>query len=228
MKKENKNKKIKKQKNKTRSSQSAKKVTKSTKGTTRKVIKQNPVLVLLTSIKQWLLGVFIIPRMAVIVGLFFALLFYLVPQFWQKPPEPTPVIPSINPTIPLNITIDRLNLTLPIKEATVSANDWQVYDDAVSWLKGSGNLGGGNIVLYGHNSKTFFGKIIQLGVGDQIVVSGAARDKIYIVEKSYQTNRWDLSAITASDEQLTMYTCSGWFDANRWFVIAKPLNSEKT
>jgi len=223
MKKENK--KIKKQKNKTRPSQSAKKVAKNKKGRIRKEIKQNPALVLLSSFRQWLLGVFIIPRMAVIVGLFFALFFYFIPQFWQKPPEPIPAVPSIDPTIPLNIKIDRLNLTLPIKEATVSANDWQVYDDAVSWLRGSGNLNSGNIVLYGHNSKTLFGSIIQLGIGDQIAINGSMGDKTYIVEKSYQTNRWDLSAITTADEQLTMYTCSGWFDANRWFVIAKPLGN---
>jgi len=176
-------------------------------------------------IKSWLLGSFVVPRMAVIVGFIFAFLFFIIPQILQKPPQPQKIIPTIDPVIPLNIEIPRLNLNLPIKEATVSANDWQVYADSVSWLKGSGNLEMGNLVLYGHNTKVMLGPIIQLGIGDQIILKGSSGEKIYVVEKSYQSTRWDLTAINAKQDQLTIYTCSGWFDANRWFVIAKPLNS---
>ncbi len=174
---------------------------------------------------KWLQGSFVIPRMAVLAGLIGAVVFLIVPKIFEKSPQPQPVVPIIDPSIPLNIEIPRLGINLPIKEATVSANDWQVYDDAVSWLKDSGSMSGGNVVLYGHNKKTLFGSIIQLGKGDQIMIKGSTGNKSYVVEKSYQTHRWDLTAITAASDQLTMYTCSGWFDANRWFVIAKPLSN---
>jgi len=187
---------------------------------------ESSVSKLINKIKYWLLGYFLIPRMAVIAGILSALIFLTIPPLFQKPPQPQIIIPTIDTKLPLNIEIPRLKVNLPIKEATVSANDWQVYDDAVSWLKGSGNLEKGNVILYGHNSKTLFGSIIQLGIGDDIILKGAGQDRKYKVEKSYQTSRWDLTAVNSQDDKLTMYTCSGWFDANRWFVIAKPVYND--
>ncbi len=134
-------------------------------------------------------------------------------------PSPTPAEIVIN--VPQEISISRLGIKMAIKEATVSENDWQIYDDAVSWLKTSGTLDGGNIILYGHNTQSLFGNIIQLGFGDEIILAGDGKTQKYQVTQAYQTTRDDLWALQNTNNQLTMYTCSGWFDQYRFFVIAE-------
>lgn len=168
---------------------------------------------------------------AIFFGLLGALIFAFTPSMFSSltsffRPEPTPVISSL-PALnfsPSRIVIPDIDLDLPIKSATVSANDWQVYDDAVSHLNTSGDLAKGNIVLYAHNQKNAFGKIIQMGIGNLITLRSTKGDKQFKVTNIFTATPQDIHLLENTDDNiLTMYTCSGWFDRDRFFVIAKPV-----
>lgn len=129
---------------------------------------------------------------------------------------------AIVPNYPSAIVIPKVGLTLSIKEATVSGNTWQIFDEAASWLNTSGTFDKGNIVLYGHNKADGMGKITQLGAGDEILLKNSNKEVTYTVEKVFETTSTDLAPIQNADNKLTIYTCSGWFDAKRFFVVASP------
>jgi len=160
------------------------------------------------------------------LGLSCALLFGFGPSVYEKlfsVKEETPIASLEKNYIPERVLIPSIEFEMPVKDATVSANDWEVFDDAVSWLKTSGTLEKGNIILYGHNDKNKFGKIIRLKVGDVIVIRNKHYEKWYEVVKGIETNSSDLTYLQNTEDGLTMYTCSGWFDSKRYFVIAKPV-----
>lgn len=164
--------------------------------------------------------------LAIISGLIFALAFIFLPQFLPSLSNPrTEDSVSIEQTAnPHTIEIPSISLTMNIKPAVALANDWQVYDDAVSWLSTSGNLNSGNIVLYAHNKKDAFGKIIQMGIGNEIILKSDQIEQKYQVTQIFDATPKDIHLLENTNEnKLTMYTCSGWFDAKRFFVIALPV-----
>ncbi|NMB57478.1 sortase, partial [Candidatus Beckwithbacteria bacterium] len=157
-----------------------------------------------------------------------ALLFAFIPHIWEKINQKEEVkITQANLILPndkpQSIEIPILDLKMEIKEASVSANNWEIYDNAVSWLKNSGDLKSGNMILYAHNDLSKFGKIIQLGQGSEIILKNQWQEKHYKVIDAFQTSNQDLWPIEAKENRLTMYTCSGLFDVNRFFVIAEPV-----
>jgi LPXTG-site transpeptidase (sortase) family protein len=127
---------------------------------------------------------------------------------------------------PTQITFHRFELTMDVKEAIVTENDWQIHDDAVSYLKNSGTINGGNIILYAHNEKSEFGRIIELGTQDIITLKTKTGERKYQVTQAFEGTPQDLWPLQTQEDQLTMYTCSGLFDSKRFFVIAKPISSE--
>jgi sortase (surface protein transpeptidase) len=161
----------------------------------------------------------------IIFGIIGSCLFIVLPSIKQQIIPSAPISPlSSSSKLPTQLIINRIGLDLVLKEATISANNWQIYPDAASHLHGSGDLGGGNMIIYGHNTPAILGKIIQLGTENEILVKNQYLEKRYKVTQVFQTTRDDLSQINNTDDQLTIYTCSGWFDANRFFIIAKPIN----
>jgi LPXTG-site transpeptidase (sortase) family protein len=88
----------------------------------------------------------------------------------------------------------------------------------------SGNLLEGNIVLYAHNRKDLFGPIVKLEKGRLIILNSNNLQQKYEVIEAFEASPTDIHLIQNQDENLlTMYTCSGWFDSKRFFVIAKPI-----
>ncbi len=129
-----------------------------------------------------------------------------------------------NDYIPREIFIPIFELALPIKGAAVLANDWDLFNDHVSWYMNSGNLLEGNIVLYAHNKKDLFGPITQLEKGRLVILSSNNLQQRYEVVDTFEASPADIHLIEDQDkDQLTMYTCSGWFDNQRFFVVAEPI-----
>ncbi|MGI5828539.1 MAG: sortase [Patescibacteria group bacterium] len=161
-----------------------------------------------------------------LAGIVGAIVFGFAPNVYVAfftPKMETTVVAEEKHYKPDMVIIPSINLEMPVKEASVSANNWEVFDGAVSWLKTSGTMEKGNIVLYGHNEKENFGKIIQLKVGDVIVVRNQHFEKWFKVTKGVEIPSSDLSYLQNTQDSLTMYTCSGWFDSKRYFVIAELL-----
>lgn len=144
-------------------------------------------------------------------------------SFTKAPPETSAVNRA---EIPTRITIKDLDIDLPIEEGFIKDDVWQIADRATSHLNTSARPGeGGNIVIYGHNKKVIFGSLPFARIGAKITItdkSGKAfnykvTDKLYV-----NPNRVDLLYPT-NHEELTIYTCTGLFDSQRFVIKAVPL-----
>lgn len=149
-----------------------------------------------------------------------------LPEYFSNPfagNQIIPVVPSpITKKPPVRIRIAKLNIELPIKAALLQNGEWDMFDDAVSWLASSAVPGDGNIILYGHNRKHLLSKLTSLTQGDIIEVLQGNEWISYKVYESRIVNPKDVESIVSSSNQLTIYTCEGIFDQKRRVVYAKP------
>lgn len=126
---------------------------------------------------------------------------------------------------PTRILIPAIDVNLPVYETAVSRGIWQISPDGVSHLAASALPGkNGNIIMYGHNSRTRLGRLGEVSRGDRIVVTTEdGNDRLYLVEKTVVVRPDDLSVVgNTPDETLTIYTCTGFADSKRLVVVAKP------
>jgi LPXTG-site transpeptidase (sortase) family protein len=128
-----------------------------------------------------------------------------------------------------NITPDRIfmptiGISLEVRNAKVNGNSWELWDDAASYLSTSGKLGDiGNAVIYAHNMAYLFGPIRNLKIGDRIILSSGDETFYYYVyeKKVISPEQIDIVQKT-SDQRITLFTCTNFFDADRYVVVAKP------
>jgi hypothetical protein len=73
-------------------------------------------------------------------------------------PKQTPVPQTFPPN---RIVIPAIGLDLPVTPAVVEANDWELFDDAASWLAKSAKPGEGNVIIYAHNRNALFMPITE-------------------------------------------------------------------
>ena len=130
-------------------------------------------------------------------------------------PQPTSLL------IPETLHIPSLEITATIKPALVTATDWQLFDDAISWMNSSGTINDGNVVLYAHNTKSLLKTLPNTQVGDTIQLTSQGKVYDYQVVSSYPGTPDDVHILDYAPDTLTIYTCSGLFDAKRHIVIAK-------
>ena len=137
---------------------------------------------------------------------------------------PTATIASFGPA-PIAVNIPRVFLNLPITEATVTDGTWEISPDGASHWDNSANPGEpGNIVIYGHNKTNLFGPIRWLNFGDEIILTDAdGGEHVYQVTQILTVSPGQTEYIQPKQEEtLTLYTCIGLFDSQRYLVIAKP------
>ena len=102
-----------------------------------------------------------------------------------------------------------------------------VTDSGVTYLPGQGALGAdhGNLVLYGHNWPGILGKLPKLAIGDQVIITARdGREFVYQIMHLQTVHAWDQHIIqdTASP-RVTIYTCTGLFDRDRFVAVGLPL-----
>jgi LPXTG-site transpeptidase (sortase) family protein len=128
-------------------------------------------------------------------------------------------------TAAVAIDIPRVNLHLPVIEATVTDGSWEISPDGASHWDNSANPGGGgNIVIYAHNKTNLFGPIRWLNRGDEIVLTDAEgqQHRYHITETVTVSPKQIDYILPKTEEVLTLYTCTGLFDKDRYLVIAQP------
>lgn len=155
-------------------------------------------------------------------------------------PTPIPLIPAQLP--PARLAAAAIGLDVPVKSTGWTEVDgqepvWLVPDDAPGWHENSALPGhGSNVVLSGHHNMgaEVFRNLVDLKVGDKIVLEADNRDYYYAVtdrfivadrdvpeEQKLQNAQW-ISPTT--DERLTLVTCWPYNDnSHRVIVIAKPV-----
>lgn len=135
----------------------------------------------------------------------------------------TKKIDSTGEEVPAKIIIPRLNIDLPVIEAKVVDGYWELSENTASFGLGSAFLGdAGNSVIFAHARDHLFGPLKRI----------IPKDKIYVLSKKHYFN-YEVTEIKtvypnqvevvgpSTDERLTLFTCSGFFDSQRLIVVAK-------
>lgn len=130
--------------------------------------------------------------------------------------------------LPVFIDIDSIG-RLPVDEGRKINGIWTIADDAANHVAKSALPGDqGNIIIYGHNTKRVFGKLLEKKPGDYITITtadGKAHQYRIFQALSVPPSRTDLLAPTTS-ETLTVYTCTGFLDSMRFVVRALPVTTD--
>lgn len=128
-----------------------------------------------------------------------------------------------NKDLPTRISINSLDIDVPLEPAMVSNNIWQTTETGASYLKTSPLPGNkGNSIIYAHNWKSLFGDLVNAKVGQEVVVTYPDNSKKTFVIAYTSVVSPDESTILApsTDKRITLYTCTGLLDAKRFVAVA--------
>ncbi len=125
---------------------------------------------------------------------------------------------------PLKITAPH-GIDAPIQPQIYDADKWTVSANSIAHLFSSADpKEPGNIILYGHNSKKLFKNIPKLQLGEKITLTladGSARTYTITERARVQADNTSFLQPTKS-ETLTLYTCIGFLDRERFILRAVP------
>jgi LPXTG-site transpeptidase (sortase) family protein len=113
----------------------------------------------------------------------------------------------------------------PIETQILQDNRWTISDKQASYLDQSARPGEeGNIIVYGHNTRKIMGNIRALkGNEDITLTTEEGVEHVYTIETIVEVDPSDTKYLEpTSEETLTLYTCSGFFDKQRFIVQAIP------
>jgi len=126
---------------------------------------------------------------------------------------------------PKKITIQDINVNLPVIPSTIKDGVWETTDKGVSYLVQSPVPGSiGNSILYGHNWTKLLGGLTRLKPGQtfDIEYSDGSVESFTIQTTAYVLPT-DVSVLRDSKSPLvTLYTCAGPLDSKRFVVTARP------
>lgn len=127
---------------------------------------------------------------------------------------------------PIGIKIPRLGIDLQVEKKTITNGQWQDSKTGVAYWDGSPIPGQiGNSILYGHNWPNLLAKLPKTRPGDEIIVLFSDKtEKSFIVTDLQTVDPKNIEVLKASaDTRITLYTCTGILDSQRFVVVAKPV-----
>ena len=119
---------------------------------------------------------------------------------------------------PIHIKAYPVGVDIDIKSAVIVKGVWPVFPDSAGFI-----TNGNNTIIYGHNKDNIFGPIRWIQKGTKIEILGSD-DKTYMYEviKTDTVKPDNLEYINETEtEVLTLYTCVGFLDSQRFIVVAK-------
>lgn len=141
--------------------------------------------------------------------------FTAVPELKEEVPEDF---------FPERILIPKVKIDLPVFPAKASEDVWEISEEGVSYLLGSGLPGRkGNTVIYGHNKNRLFGPIRWLKKDDEIkVINRRGEEFTYKIKETKTVTPAMIDVLYPTEDiTLTLYTCAGFLDKERFLVVAK-------
>ncbi|MFZ1549755.1 MAG: sortase [Microgenomates group bacterium] len=125
--------------------------------------------------------------------------------------------------LPRIIRIPSLHKTLPIIPATINDGKWTLTDKGISYLTSSKIPGEeGNGIMYGHNWESLLGGLEKIKPGSKIEIEYTnGMKRTFIVQVTANVSPDQTNVLKQShDKRLTLYTCSGFLDTQRFVVVA--------
>lgn len=137
-----------------------------------------------------------------------------------------PSVQTTTPNYPTHVYIQWF-VDVDIDPQVYANGSWTISPVNASYLTASALPGfPGNIIIYGHNTRGILGNIRALKGYEQITLTmsdGAPRT--YKVESISEVNPNNTELLKPTNkETLTIYTCSGFMDSQRFVVRAIPIN----
>lgn len=128
--------------------------------------------------------------------------------------------------IPESITIDTIDLKLPVVSVPLVNGIWAVNDGVANYAQGTSLVqkNDGNVGLYAHDRENGFTRIKELSKGNIITLKGKNSTARYEVAYKSVVGPNDVEVFNpTSTPQLTLITCDGIFSSKRYMVKAKLL-----
>lgn len=124
---------------------------------------------------------------------------------------------------PLNFTVERLDINLPVRDGTYDSrtNEWTLSTDAVYFatLTMEPNEASGNTFIYGHNQPQVIGPMKDIVVGDIVSLktsNGHTFRYTYSHDSIVAPTFTDILRQDPKTPQLTVMTCEGiWSETRR-------------
>jgi LPXTG-site transpeptidase (sortase) family protein len=152
-----------------------------------------------------------------------AVLIYAGTLVWQRH-APLPAPPLDSPVA--RLSLPELNIDVPVIPSAYENSKWEYTTKGVSWLKSTvlpGQIG--NSVFYGHNWPNIFGRLPSAKPGTKIIISyadGSARTFLINTTAVITPDHLEILNPT-TDIRLTLFTCVGFLDRDRFVATAIPL-----
>ena len=127
------------------------------------------------------------------------------------------------PNLPVRITIKNVGIDLPVFPATMQSGKWDITNKGALYLASSPIPGEvGNSIIYAHDWVSLFGPLKNARQGDVVEVEYADKTKKTFVVKSTLIVPYSQPSVLSSteDRRITLYTCTGFFDSQRFVVVA--------
>ena len=133
----------------------------------------------------------------------------------------------ISELLPKRIYIKSVGINLNIEEGKIVDGVRQISNTTATHLVNSEVPGrNGNIVIYGHNLWSIFGKLEGIQKGDIIdIFTVNGRKYEYKVSDILRVDPTDIVVVNPTNYPiLTIYTCTGFLDSKRLVVKAIPVS----
>lgn len=161
---------------------------------------------------------------------FGGLVCFLIVSFllWQRyaPPKFLQTYSDGKDFQPAFAAIKELNLKLAVYPAVLENGQWKTNTKGISYLTSSAIPGEkGNSIFYSHNWPNLLGTLVKVQNGQIIEIEGFNGEiKYFVVTETTVLSPDQTYVLGPSDDtRLTIYTCYGFLDQNRFVVTAKPL-----
>lgn len=133
---------------------------------------------------------------------------------------------SADQLLPAKLIINELDIVLPIFPANKKTNGWETTNQGVSYLQDSVIPGeAGLSIFYGHNWPNLLKNLLKAKIGQEIlIINRAGEIKYFVITKTELINERGKNFLSETTKpRLIIYTCTGFFDQNRFLVTAIPI-----
>lgn len=144
--------------------------------------------------------------------------------YWQRTVPLAPALPSSSPVV--RISLPELAIDVPVVPTKLEGVKWEYTTKGAAYLSSTPIPGSvGNSVFYGHNWPNIFGKLPNAKPGNKVVATYAdGSSKLFLINTTAVVDPSHTEILNpTSDIRLTLFTCTGFLDKDRFVATAIPL-----
>lgn len=124
----------------------------------------------------------------------------------------------------VQLMIPTRDIHVPVMKGAIDQGEWEVSKHVALMIEKDVDAGLGAVV-YAHNTQKLFGKLESVKAGDvvELTLNDWSVEKYEVVETKVVSPDQVDAVLTASVDEIVLYTCVGFLDGDRLLVRAKLL-----